>query len=54
VFSSASYDTLEQMSSVTPTGGSGLPMAYHGLGQVMRTDSGRDTLTYDRLGLRAS
>jgi RHS repeat-associated protein len=51
VFSSASYNTLEQMSSVTPTGGSALPMAYHGLGQVMRTDSGRDTLTYDQLGL---
>jgi YD repeat-containing protein len=51
VFSSASYNKLEQMSSVTPTGGSAITMTYQGLGQKLRVSNGTTGQVNDQLGL---
>jgi hypothetical protein len=49
--SAASYNKLEQMSSVTPTGGSAITMAYQGLGQKLRVTNGSIAQVNDQLGL---
>jgi len=51
VFSNAGYTQLEQMSSVTPTGGSPVSMAYTDVGQARRVTNGTVGQTNDMLGL---
>lgn len=51
MLSSASYNQLEQMSSVTPAGGSALAMSYQGLGQALRVSHGSVSQVEDQLGL---
>jgi RHS repeat-associated protein len=51
VFSTASYNKLGQMSSVTPTGGSAISMSYQGLGQALRVNNGSIGQISDQLGL---
>lgn len=51
VFSNAAYNTLDQTSSITPTGGSAYNLAYTGLGQARRITNGTTSQVNDQLGL---
>ncbi|MHB8468191.1 MAG: RHS repeat-associated core domain-containing protein [Gaiellaceae bacterium] len=50
-FSSASYNTLDQTTSITPTGGSAIALAYAGLNQAHRVTNGAIGQVNDQLGL---
>jgi RHS repeat-associated protein len=51
VFGSASYNTLDQTSSLTPSGGSAYSLTYKGFGQAQRLTNGTITQVNDQLGL---
>jgi RHS repeat-associated protein len=51
VFSSATYNALAQMSSVTPTGGTAMAMTYAALGQSRRVKADGTAQVNDILGL---
>src|SRR5258708_9026683 len=51
VFDSASYNPPDQTSSITPSGGTTISLAYKGLGQARRVSRGAITYTNDLLGL---
>lgn len=51
IFTSATYNPLDQASSITPTGGAAISLGYHGLGQAHRISAGAVTYTNDILGL---
>ncbi len=51
VFSSASYNALDQTSTITPSGGPPIAMSYHGLGQANRTAAASVNYVNDQLGL---
>jgi len=48
------YNGQDQTSSITPSGGSAIPMTYTGAGQGGRTGSGRTGYQYDQNGLGAT
>jgi RHS repeat-associated protein len=51
VFSSATYNRLAQLSSITPTGGNPIAMAYNGIGESRRVTNGTNGQVNDLLGL---
>ncbi len=53
IFSSASYNKADQMTSITPTGGSARASTYQGIGQANRLTAGGIGYLTDRLGLAA-
>jgi RHS repeat-associated protein len=53
VFSAASYNPLDQLTSITPTGGNAIGMGYHGIGQAQRVSAGSRTFVNDQLGLQS-
>jgi RHS repeat-associated protein len=53
VFSMASYNPLDQLTSITPTGGSAIGMGYHGIGQAQRVSADSRTFINDQLGLQS-
>ena len=50
--SAASYNPLDQLTSITPSSGSAIGMSYHGIGQAQRVSAGPRAFVNDFSVLR--